>query len=152
MNLEKILRDILKWTIPHLPVDKPRYLMGLGRPNELVTSVFSGVDMFDCVIPTREGRHGRMFLWKNNPEKIDLTKVQDFYETVNLKNAKFKENLGPVDKYCDCPLCKNFSRAYLRHLFDVGEPLARRLASIHNLTFYFKLTESLNNCLRKNNE
>jgi queuine tRNA-ribosyltransferase len=148
------LKDILKWTLPHLPKNRPRYLMGLGRPDEIVAGVFSGVDMFDCVIPTREGRHGRLFLWKNNPEKIDLAKTKNFYEAVNIKNATFKADLRPVDEHCDCPLCKNFSRAYLRHLFDVGEPLAGRLASIHNLTFYYKLTQELRNRLksrRKNN-
>ncbi len=142
------LKEILKWTLPHLPKDCPRYLMGLGRPDEVVAGVLSGVDMFDCVIPTREGRHGRLFLWKDDPEKIDLIKNQDFHETINIKNAKFKTDLNKIDKYCDCPLCRNFSRAYLRHLFDVNEPLGSRLASIHNLTFYFKLTEAL----RKNNE
>jgi len=137
------LKEILKWTLPHLPEDKPRYLMGLGKPEELVAGVFAGVDMFDCVIPTREGRHGRLFLWKQDASKLDLNKTKDFYETINIKNAEFKNNLNLVDPNCDCPLCKNFSRSYLRHLFDVKEPLGARLASIHNLTFYFKLTKAL---------
>jgi len=145
------LKDILKWTLPHLPIKKPRYLMGLGRPDEIVDGVFSGIDMFDCVIPTREGRHGRIFLWKEDPQKINLFNKEDFYESINIKNAIFKDDLSKVDPYCGCPLCKNFSRAYLRHLFDVSEPLAARLASIHNLTFYYKLNEVLRS-MNKNNE
>jgi queuine tRNA-ribosyltransferase len=142
------LAEILKWTTPHLPDDKPRYLMGLGKPEEIVRGVFSGVDMFDCVIPTREGRHGRLFTWKEDPNKLKLNQKSDFYKSVNFKRAEFKDDLSPVDQFCDCYLCQNFSRAYLRHLFDVGEPLAGRLASIHNLTFYHKLMK----ILRKTNE
>ena len=146
------LKDILKWTLPCLPDDKPRYLMGLGKPEEVATSVLAGVDMFDCVIPTREGRHGRLFIWKKDPEKIDFliskkagTQISraDFYQTINFKRAEFKNDLGKVDKFCDCPLCQNFSRAYLRHLFDVNETLGAKLASLHNLHFYFKLIEKL---------
>ncbi|MCK5080694.1 MAG: tRNA guanosine(34) transglycosylase Tgt [Candidatus Moranbacteria bacterium] len=143
------LKKILEWTLPHLSKNKPRYLMGLGRPEEVVAGVFDGIDMFDCVIPTREGRHGRLFLWKEDPRKLDLSETKDFYETINIKKAQFKTDLAKVDEHCSCPLCQNFSRAYLRHLFDVNEPLGARLASIHNLTFYFKLMESLRN---QNNE
>jgi queuine tRNA-ribosyltransferase len=146
------LGDILKWTLPYLPDDKPRYLMGLGRPEEIVASVLAGVDMFDCVIPTREGRHGRLFVWKKDPEKFDfpvLTEAGtqasggDFYQTINFKKAEFKNDLGKVDEFCDCPLCQNFSRAYLRHLFDINETLGAKLASLHNLYFYFKMMEKL---------
>jgi len=137
------LKDILNWTLPYLPENKPRYLMGLGRPDEIVAGVFNGVDMFDCVIPTREGRHGRVFVWNNNCKDTDLGKENDFYTTLNIKNASFKEDLSPLDKNCRCPLCKNFSKAYIRHLFDVNEPLAGRLASLHNLEFYYQLTKSL---------
>ncbi len=142
------LAEILEWTLPNLPEDKPRYLMGLGRPEEIVRGFLSGVDMFDCVIPTREGRHGRLFIWKDDPSKMKLDQEGNFYKSINFKRSEFKSDLNPVDKFCDCYLCKNFSRAYLRHLFDVKEPLAARLASIHNLTFYFKLIEKL----RKINE
>jgi len=139
------LKDILKWTLPYLPKNKPRYLMGLGRPDEIVTAVFSGIDMFDCVIPTREGRHGRLFIWKADPKKIDLSQGNDFYQAINFKKNIFKEDLNSVDKFCDCPLCKNFSRAYLRHLLDINEVLGSRLASIHNLNFYFNLIKNLRN-------
>lgn len=131
--------EILEWVAPILPEDKPRYLMGLGKPEEIVAAVKNGIDMFDCVIPTREGRHGRLFIWK----KDDLS--EDFYETININNEKFKEDFAPVDASCACQLCRNYARAYLRHLFVINEPLALRLASIHNLKFYLDLMNKLKN-------
>lgn len=133
------MHKILEWVLPILPEDKPRYLMGLGKPEEIVAAVSAGIDMFDCVIPTREGRHGRIFIWKNN--NLD----SDFYEAININNEKYKEDFTPIDPNCDCVLCKNYTRAYLRHLFAVGEPLALRLASIHNLKFYLDLMKKLQN-------
>ncbi len=147
--------EILEWVLPILPADKPRYLMGLGKPEEIVKAVNAGIDMFDCVIPTREGRHGRLFVWNkqaefsifnfqfSNNDKNSKTKTQKFYKTININNEKYKKDLSPVDSSCDCYTCKNYSRAYLRHLFAVGEPLALRLASIHNLHFYLKLMKML---------
>jgi queuine tRNA-ribosyltransferase len=135
------MTEILQWVLPILPEDKPRYLMGLGRPEEIVSAVMVGVDMFDCVIPTREGRHGRLFLRKNTKKII----ANNFYETININNEKFKADFAPVDAKCDCLLCKNYSRAYLRHLFAVKEPLALRLASLHNLKFYLDLMAELKN-------
>ncbi|PIR73425.1 MAG: tRNA guanosine(34) transglycosylase Tgt [Candidatus Moranbacteria bacterium CG10_big_fil_rev_8_21_14_0_10_35_21] len=133
------MKEILDWVLPLLPENKPRYLMGLGRPEEIVEAVKAGIDMFDCVIPTREGRHGRIFLWKN--KKIS----GKFYEAININNKKFKEDFYPLDKLCDCYACKNYSRAYLHHLFATKEPLALRLASMHNLKFYLDLMRSLRN-------
>lgn len=130
------MKDILEWVVPYLPEDKLRYLMGLGKPEEIVASVNAGIDMFDCVIPTREGRHGKLFIWKSD-ERLS------FYETINIQNEKYKKDFTPVDESCDCVLCKNYTRAYLRHLFSVGEPLAGRLASLHNLRFYMRLMERL---------
>lgn len=146
------MKDILAWTIPLLPEDKPRYLMGLGKPEEIVRAVEAGVDMFDCVIPTREGRHGRLFVWKDgvilnsfqNPGI--LKQVQDdntFYATINITNEKYREDFTPIDPLCDCYACKNYTKAYVRHLFSVGEPFGAHLASTHNLRFYMKLTEML---------
>lgn len=138
------MHEILKWVLPLLPKNKPRYLMGLGRPEEIVAAVNLGVDMFDCVIPTREGRHGRLFL-RNSVETQDFASLlsDDFYKTININNEKFKEDFSSVDKNCTCMLCKNYSRAYLRHLFVINEPLAMRLASIHNLKFYLDLMKAL---------
>jgi queuine tRNA-ribosyltransferase len=134
--------EILEWVLPILPEDKPRYLMGLGRPEELVAAVRAGVDMFDCVIPTREGRHGRLFVRKEKWNKDDLDGT-DFYEAININNEKFREDFSKADDQCDCLLCKNYTKAYLRHLFSVKEPLALRLAALHNLKFYMDLMKKL---------
>lgn len=134
----KHLYEILDWVIPMLPKDKPRYLMGLGRPEELVRAVESGVDMFDCVIPTREGRHGRLFVWKNEEEF-----AQPFYGTINISNEKYREDFSPVDVHCECFTCKNYTKAYLNHLLRTNEPLFLKLASMHNLAFYLSLMQKM---------
>jgi queuine tRNA-ribosyltransferase len=147
------MQEILEWVLPMLPEEKPRYLMGLGKPEEIFHAVNSGIDMFDCVIPTRNARHGSLFVWKNTFLRSDLRKSEDpilglgknFYQTINITNEKFKKDFSPVDKNCDCYACQNYSRAYLRHLFSVGEPLAGRLATIHNLKFYMDLMKILRN-------
>lgn len=143
----KHLYEILEWVVPFLPVNKPRYLMGLGKPEELVAAVEAGMDMFDCVIPTREGRHGRLFLWKTiTNDKLQMTnekKSNSFYETININNEQFKEDFTPVDCQCDCYTCKNFTRAYLHHLLRTNEPFFLKLASMHNLSFYLKLMKLL---------
>lgn len=133
------LGDVLQWTLPFLPEDKPRYLMGLGRPEEIVRSVWAGVDMFDCVIPTREGRHGRLFVWQEDT----LDAEGHFYQTINIQNEKYREDFSRVDERCDCLLCTKYTKAYLRHLFVTAEPLAGRLASVHNLRFYLRMMEKL---------
>ncbi|MBD3287850.1 tRNA-guanine transglycosylase, partial [candidate division KSB1 bacterium] len=107
-----------------LPKDKPRYLMGVGKPEDIVTAISYGIDMFDCVLPTRNGRKGTVFTW--NGQMI-------------LKNASFKEDFTPIDEKCACYTCRNFTRAYLRHLFKAEEILGMRLASLHNLYFYLEL-------------
>jgi queuine tRNA-ribosyltransferase len=146
------MRDVLKWVLPMLPENKPRYLMGLGRPEEIVFAVENGIDMFDCVIPTRNARHGTLFVWQDGFLKSGFRKISEsrtlgksvkFYKTINITNEKFKKDFSPIDRNCDCYTCKNFTRAYLRHLFSVEEPLAGRLASIHNLKFYLDLMKSL---------
>lgn len=143
------MKKILEWVLPMLPEDKPRYLMGLGRPEEIVFAVDQGIDMFDCVIPTRNARHGSLFIWKGENGSLasigeaKLPKSGNFYQTINITNAKYKKDFKPIDLNCDCYTCQNYIRAYLRHLFAVGEPLAGRLASIHNLKFYQDLMKSL---------
>ncbi|HEX8974262.1 MAG TPA: tRNA guanosine(34) transglycosylase Tgt [Patescibacteria group bacterium] len=147
----KHLYEILEWVVPLLPKDKPRYLMGLGKPEELVSAVNAGMDMFDCVIPTREGRHGRLFVWKSKEavktefnSESELNSVEkNFYETINISNEKFREDFGPIDPQCDCYTCKNYTRAYLNHLLKTNEPLFLRLASMHNLHFYLTLMRLL---------
>jgi len=134
------MKKILEWVLPMLPENKPRYLMGLGRPEEIVFAVESGIDIFDCVIPTRNARHGSLFVWKDKKKNI---KSRNFYQTINITNAKYKKDFKPIDLNCDCYTCQNYTRAYLRHLFAVGEPFAGRLVSIHNLKFYQDLMKIL---------
>lgn len=133
------LPDILAATLPHLPPDKPRYLMGLGRPEEIVRAVRAGVDMFDCVIPTREGRHGRLFYRTAAPLDTD----GNFYTTENLTSEAFREDFSPIDAESTVPLLREYTRAYLRHQFVMNEPLAGRLATLHNLAFYLGLIREL---------
>jgi queuine tRNA-ribosyltransferase len=111
-----------------LPQNQPRYLMGVGKPENLVQSVALGIDMFDCVLPTRNARHGLVFTWDG---------------PIHIKTAKWKEDFSPVDSSCACSTCQNYSRAYIRHLFKAGEILALRLASIHNIHFYQDLMTSI---------
>lgn len=135
---------VLKWVVPLLPKDKPRYLMGLGRPEEIVAATNLGIDMFDCVIPTREARHGRLYKFIiKNPELKITDKNSKFYEPLQITNSRFAKDLKPIDKSCGCHTCQNFSRAYLHHLFKIQESLGLRLATIHNLKFYLELMRQI---------
>jgi queuine tRNA-ribosyltransferase len=120
--------DTLDATVPHLPVARPRYLMGVGKPDDIVGAVLRGIDMFDCVLPTRSGRNGQAFTWQG---------------TLNLKNARHVDDGGPLDPDCGCPACKKFSRAYLHHAVKSGEIIAAMLLTWHNLTFYQDLMAGL---------
>ena len=124
--------DIIDAVEPYMPQDKPRYLMGVGTPSNIIEAVARGVDFFDCVMPARNARHGKLFTWSGS---------------INLKNEKYRLDERPIDEQCDCPTCRNFSRAYLRHLFKAEEILALRLAVIHNLYFYNKLTQRIRDAL-----
>ena len=116
--------EIIEAVEPHMPQDKPRYLMGVGTPSNIIEAVARGVDFFDCVMPARNARHGKLYTWKG---------------TINIKNEKFKLDPRPIDPTCTCPACASFSRAYVRHLLTAGEMLAMRLAVLHNLHFYNEL-------------
>jgi queuine tRNA-ribosyltransferase len=120
--------DTIEAVEEFMPKDKPRYLMGVGTPSNIVEAVYRGVDFFDCVMPTRNGRHGHFFTWEG---------------VMNLNNAKYAEDDSPIDPECDCPVCRDFSRAYVRHLFKAEEILAMRFGAIHNLYFYNKLMERI---------
>lgn len=135
------LADILVATAAAIPENSPRFALGIGTPSDIARCHALGWDMFDCVIPTREGRHGRLFLW--TPEKGVSLNGSDFYRTINIQNEQFKEDFSPVDPTCDCELCRQYTRAYLKHLFKVADPLAGRLASMHNLRFYMRLMKAL---------
>ncbi len=120
--------EVLEATLPHLPTDKPRYLMGIGTPLDILDAVERGIDMFDCVLPTRNGRHGKAF-----------TSCGE----INLTAATWKDSDLPIDPDCDCPVCASYSRGYLRHLFQVNEILGMRLATHHNLHFYSNLMKGI---------
>lgn len=135
----KFLTDIVAHTAEVIPEESVRFALGVGKLEDIVRFYQAGWDMFDCVIPTREGRHGRLFLWKSDT----LDSEGNFYDAINIYNEQFKEDFSPVDPSCDCELCQNYSRAYLRHLFTAGEALAFRLASLHNLRFYLQLMQKL---------
>ena len=113
--------EVLEATLPHLPLDRPRYLMGVGKPDDMVGAALRGIDMFDCVLPTRSGRNGQAFTW-NGP--------------LNLRNARHAEDEAPLDAGCSCPACKAYSRAYLHHVVKAGEIIASMLLTWHNLTFF----------------
>jgi queuine tRNA-ribosyltransferase len=120
--------ETLEATVPHLPADRPRYLMGVGKPDDIVGAVLRGIDMFDCVLPTRSGRNGQAFTWDG---------------PLNLKNARHADDPAPLDPACACPACRNYSRAYLHHVVKAGEIIAAMLLTWHNLTFYQDLMAAL---------
>jgi queuine tRNA-ribosyltransferase len=126
------MRQAVEWSVPHLDATKPRYLMGVGTPLDLVESVAQGIDMFDCVLPTRLGRTGSLYTSRGR---------------VNIKNARFAEDFGPIDPECDCAVCRRYSAAYLRHLYKSQEILGARLATYHNLAFYASLMRSIRDAL-----
>ena len=142
----KEMYKVLDYLVPLLPENKPRYLMGVGKPEQIVEAVKRGVDMFDCVIPTREARHGKLYKFKSKNFNF---KSQHFYEEINIKNTRYQKDLKPIDKNCHCYTCKNYSRAYLRHLFMTQEPLGLRLATIHNLKFYLDLMKKIRKTVRE---
>lgn len=116
--------DTIEAVEEYMPKDRPRYLMGVGTPGNIIESVWRGVDFFDCVMPARNGRHGHLFTWDG---------------IINIKNAKYERDEGPISRDCDCPVCRRYSRAYVRHLFKAEEMLAMRFAVTHNLWFYNEL-------------
>lgn len=124
--------DIIDAVEPYMPKDKTRYLMGVGTPSNIIEGVARGVDFFDCVMPARNARHAKLFTWEG---------------AINLKNAKYERDMQPIDPACDCPVCRRYSRAYLRHLFKAEEMLAMRLSVMHNLYFYNKLMERIRQAL-----
>ena len=127
-----VMYHILDVVLPYAPEDKPRYLMGVGTPSNIVEAVWRGIDFFDCVMPARNARHGKLFTWSGS---------------LNIKNEKYKLDERPIEPGCGCPACRSFSRAYLRHLFKAEEMLAMRLAVQHNLWFYNTLMERIREAL-----
>lgn len=121
-----LMHDLLPHVAPQMPANKPRYLMGVGTPTDLIIAIDSGIDMFDCVMPTRVARNGTIFTWQGK---------------VSIKRSEYREDSSPLDPECDCYTCRNYTKSYLRHLFLSGEILGSRLNTIHNIYFYMKLME-----------
>jgi len=133
---KETMYKMVDYGIKYLPEDKPRYLMGVGDPIDIIEGVIRGVDMFDCVLPTRLARHGNAFTRNGR---------------INFNNAKYKEDFTKVDDTCDCYTCKNYTKAYIRHLIVSDEALGGRLLSIHNIRFLIKLTEELRESIKNDN-
>ena len=131
---KEVMYKMIEDGIRYLPEDKPRYLMGVGEPIDILEGVERGVDMFDCVLPTRLARHGHAFTRNGK---------------INLKNAKYKEDFTPVDATCDCECCKYYTKAYIRHLIVANETLGQRLLSIHNLRFLIRLVEEIRESIKE---
>jgi queuine tRNA-ribosyltransferase len=130
---EEQLNAVSSFTAQLLPEDKPRYLMGVGRPQDIINGVRAGFDMFDCVIPTRNARNGTLFTWQGK---------------LNIKRAEYAGDARPLDETCGCYCCRNFSRAYLRHLYMAGEILSSQLNTLHNLYFYHRLMDKCREAIR----
>ncbi|MFC1623000.1 tRNA guanosine(34) transglycosylase Tgt [Patescibacteria group bacterium] len=145
------MEEVLKKTAEFIPDDALKFALGVGTPNDIVRCFKLGWDMFDCVIPTREGRHGRLFFW--NPEMNEKSILEgdfsEFYSTENMTLEKYEKDFTLVSMDCDCDLCKNHTKAYLRHLFKTKDPLGPRLAAIHNLNFYAELIDRIRNEMEK---
>ncbi|MFH1661833.1 MAG: tRNA guanosine(34) transglycosylase Tgt [Candidatus Falkowbacteria bacterium] len=138
---------VLDYLVPAMPVDKPRYLMGVGYPENIVEAVKRGVDMFDCVIPTREGRHGRLFILKNF--QFSIFNFQNFYKKININSSKFKNNKSAINKDSKLLELREYSLGYLHYLFKIKEPLGQRLATLNNLEFYLDLMERIRYNIKK---
>lgn len=123
---KETMNEFVEFTAPLLPHNKPRYLMGVGTPEDLLDGIKRGVDMFDCVLPTRNARHGSFFTWEGKKQ---------------IKNAQYQKDASPLDEKCNCYACKNHSKAYIRHLFKCGEGTAQALLSIHNITFLVNFSQ-----------
>lgn len=128
----EVMYDVLDNVLPYAPQDKPRYLMGVGTPENIIEGVYRGVDFFDCVMPSRNARHGFLFTWEG---------------TVNLNNKKYERDTSPISASCGCPTCRNYSKGYIRHLLKSKEMLGMRLAVMHNLYFYNELMQKIRDAL-----
>lgn len=139
------MEEMIAKTASFIPEEAPRFALGIGTPEDIVRCHRVGWDMFDCVIPTREGRHGRLFVWNEQGSQNDLEVEgeEKFYRSININNAKHQEDFTPIDPTCDCYACTHYTKAYIQHLFRVKEPLGPQMAALHNLKFYMKLMNKL---------
>ena len=132
---KSVKNQVIDMVSPILPEDKPHYLMGVGKPEDIISGIEKGIDMFDCVLPTRNARNGTLYTWNNK---------------IVIKNAKYKMDYSPLDENCGCYTCKNFSKAYLRHLFKIGDMTGLRLNTLHNIHFFMELTTKAREALMEN--
>lgn len=144
---EEMMKAV-EYAIPHLPENSPKHLLGVGTPFDIVQGVARGCDTFDCVIPTREARHGRLYINSksqitNNKQSLNSNNQAEGYSTIDIRLERYKEDFTSIDDKCDCYLCLNHNKSYLRHLFQTHEPLAERLATMHNLKFYLNLMKKI---------
>ena len=130
----KEMNAVLDFTTPMLPEDKPRYLMGVGTPFDIINGIAAGLDMFDCVLPTRNARNGTLYTSQGK---------------INIKRKEYAEDKSPLDPNCSCYTCRTFSKAYLRHLYTAGELLAFRLNSLHNLTYFLDLVRGAREAIKE---
>lgn len=131
---KSIMQDVLEWTTPLLPEKNPRYLMGVGTPEDILHATLQGIDLFDCVLPTRNGRNGMLFTSKGK---------------ISIKQARYAEDPGPIDESCLCYSCRHYSRAYLRHLYLANEILSSRLNTIHNIYYYMELMKEIRKAIQE---
>ena len=153
------LHEIIKYTAELIPENSLKFALGIGTPEDIVKCANLGWDMFDCVIPTREGRHGRLFHWKRN-SKLQITnnkqisnsksQIPNFYNTININNAKFKDSKLPINAESKLPELREYSLSYLHHLFKIKEPLGQRLATLNNLEFYLDLMKNIRKSIQNN--
>jgi queuine tRNA-ribosyltransferase len=132
---KELMYEVLDYLVPQLPLEKPRYLMGVGSPDCIFEGIERGIDMFDCVLPTREARHGGVFTHDGR---------------ISIRNAQFARDEKPLDPECNCYVCRNYSRAYTRHLFRTGEILGMRLTTFHNLHFLLQMMDSIRTSIFEN--
>jgi queuine tRNA-ribosyltransferase len=138
-----LLSEPLRWVAESLPADAPKHALGIGRPDHVVTSAALGYSIFDCALPTRDARHGRLYAFRAGYPERGLAPGVDFYRAIYIHDPRHRAGRGPVEEGCDCPVCARYGRAYLHHLFKVGDASAERLATLHNLRFYVRLVEAL---------
>ncbi len=149
----EVMYEMIEATEPYLPSDRPRYLMGVGQPEQLLEAAKRGIDMFDCVLPTRNARHGQVYIHASDEPLVpaDLSTVN--YKKITIKAAQYKIDKQVLDPYCDCLTCSaGYARGYIRHLFTVNEALAQRLTTIHNVSLYLKTMRLIRTHIRAHNE
>ncbi|PIR43618.1 tRNA guanosine(34) transglycosylase Tgt [candidate division WWE3 bacterium CG10_big_fil_rev_8_21_14_0_10_32_10] len=142
-NKNELDEEILEYTANLMPNNLPKYALGVGNPDAIKKCFNMGYNIFDCVLPTRDGRHKRLYVFTKDPNKINLKVETDFYKYMHIGQEKYVRDYNPISNYCDCYTCKNYSRSYINYLFKINDSLAERLCTIHNLRTYTLLIKNL---------